>query len=138
MDKAGKLVGQVGYRTRLLLLGVLIPGLLILLEISITVYVENYGLPSVDSMRILLQQISQANLVPATLITVFILIISFALGFVGRELTFAISNIWLRQGHWPCRALDAISGEINHLYSSDRVRKCSAYILYSISLTDIL
>jgi hypothetical protein len=122
VQTATKFVNQVGYRSRLLLLGVMTPGFLIVFEIGTAAYLNQYGWDYAP-ISIISKTIANENLVMVAFVTLLILSVSFSLGFITRELTFTVSNIWLRRGWHPCRPLETTMSEIELLYGKLKVQE---------------
>ena len=68
------------------------------------------------------QKIKEFDLTTVTgLIAVFILSVSIALGYIARDIAFAISDLWLRRLWPPTRALPTIFAQIRLLYGDNNV-----------------
>lgn len=115
------LIGALGTYARLVIVGVWFPGFLILCELSYL-----YGALYLDKGDILFTSIAQRikefdSAVVTTLIVVFVLAVSIALGYVARDVAFAVSDFWLRRKWPPTRGLIKIFREIKYLYNDDKV-----------------
>src|SRR3954453_4026005 len=94
------LIGALGTYARLVIVGVWFPGFLILCELS---YIANVThLYSEDvSLLYLARRVKELDSgVATTFMVVFILAVSIALGYVARDVAFALSDLWLRR-KWP-------------------------------------
>jgi hypothetical protein len=92
---AANAVSKLGGRAGLALSSVLLPGFLILGETFSLYYFYNFG-PNEEKLA-LASDIMSRNFVLVTLLLLVVLALSYAVGFVSRELAFYISDLFLRR-----------------------------------------
>jgi hypothetical protein len=102
---ASNFADKVGSRTSMILLSVLAPGFLIVSEIVTWYYLKEFG-TELSTLTQSLDIIAH-NFLFSTLVILFVLALSFAFGFLSRELAFFTSDFLLRRQR-PGRAMEAI------------------------------
>jgi hypothetical protein len=121
IKEAQTLIGSFGTYARLVIVGVWFPGFLILCQASY-IYFRLFEPTDRNPFSFIAEKLKQydSNVV-STLIVVFTLSISIALGYVARDIAFATSDFWLRHKWPPARTLSTIFNQISIVYGEDRV-----------------
>ncbi len=119
-NEAGALIGSVGTYARIVLLGVWFPGFLVFCEVA-SVFFHCLQLPG-GPIGYIAEAMKPANTVIASiLIGIIVLATSIALGYVMRDIAFALSDLWLHRGWPPSRGLARIFRQIRFVYGRDKV-----------------
>jgi hypothetical protein len=117
------LIGRVGTYARLVILGVWFPGFLIFSEMGST-YFFLFRPSGKGLVGYIAETIKQLNSpVALGFAVVLVLAVSIAIGYVARDVAFALSDFWLRRVWRPTRKLSAIYAEIRHVYGDLKVKE---------------
>src|SRR5262245_33357838 len=108
IKEAQTLIGSFGTYARLVVVGVWFPGFLLLCQASY-IYFRMFGPSDKNPFSFVAEKLKEydSNVV-STLIVVFTLSISIALGYIARDIAFATSDFWLRHKWPPARTLSTI------------------------------
>jgi hypothetical protein len=121
IKEAQTLIGSLGTYARLVVVGVWFPGFLILCEFSYA-YFLLFGPGDQGPFGYIAERITEFDsAVVSTLIVVLIVAMSIALGYVARDVAFAISDLWLRRKWPPARTISKIFSQIRLLYGENKV-----------------
>jgi hypothetical protein len=121
IEEAKGLIASLGTYARLVIVGVWFPGFLVLFELNV-LYLRLFGQPQLNPFDYLANRIKEYNSnVITSLIVLFVLAVSIALGYVARDISFAASDFWLRRRWPPTRTLNAIFQQIQLLYGHREV-----------------
>ena len=102
IKEAQTLIGSLGTYSRLVIVGVWFPGFLMLCEFTY-IYFRLFGPSDKGPFNFAAEKMKEYDsAVISTFIVIFILAVSIALGYLARDISFAISDIWLRR-NWPPR-----------------------------------
>jgi hypothetical protein len=116
---AGQLLGTLGYRAQLLVIGVLLPGLLITLELSAVWAFNDEGRR--NAILALLPKDAESLAVPGIGVVLLIFFPAYILGYVAREMTFKCSTAWLRRGWPPARRASVILAQLRTVHGAGQV-----------------
>jgi hypothetical protein len=116
LKEISKLAGMIGSRTRLLILGVMLPGFIISCEIGVFLAAQDSGVT--NRMVVWAEKVFQSPIVSITLAVLLLLAVSYLLGYLSREFTFALSTAWLRRGWPPTRRAGPILGQLRTVYGA--------------------
>jgi len=120
------LMGSLGTYARLVIVGVWFPGFLICCELGST-YFLFFGPPDKGLFGYVAEKIKEFDSsIVSSFIIVFVLATSIAIGYVARDITFALSDFWLRRKWRPARKLSKIYAEIRRAYGDDKVNEVAA------------
>jgi hypothetical protein len=121
IKEAQTLIGSLGTYARLVIVGVWFPGFLILCELSY-IYFRLFGSSDQQPFMYVAAKMKEydSNVV-STFIVVAILAVSITLGYVARDISFALSDLWLRRAWPPARPLSKIFEQIKLLYGDEQV-----------------
>jgi hypothetical protein len=121
IKEAKGLIASLGTYARLVVVGVWFPGFLVLSELSV-LYLRLFGQQQTSPFDYLANRINEydSNVI-TSIIMFFVLALSIALGYVARDISFAVSDVWLRQRWPPTRTLTAIFQQIQLLYGHRQV-----------------
>jgi len=121
IKEAQTLIGSLGTYSRLVIVGVWFPGFLMLCEFTY-IYFRLFGPSDKGPFNFAAEKMKEYDsAVISTFIVIFILAVSIALGYLARDISFAISDIWLRRNWPPARALSEIFEQIRMLYGNEQV-----------------
>jgi hypothetical protein len=121
IKEVASVIGSLGTYARLVILGVWFPGFLIFAEMGST-YFFFFGPPGEGIFGHITETIKKYDSpVISSLIVILIFAVSIAIGYVARDLAFAISDFWLRRRWRPTRKLSAICDEIRRVYGEFEV-----------------
>jgi hypothetical protein len=121
IKEAETLIGNLGTYARLVIVGVWFPGFLILCEVSY-VYFRLFVPSNKGPFNFAAEKLKEYDsAVISTFLVIFILAVSITLGYLARDIAFAISDAWLRRRWPPTRTLPEIFGQIRLLYGDDQV-----------------
>ncbi|MDB5637853.1 MAG: hypothetical protein JWP51_2761 [Bradyrhizobium sp.] len=121
IKEAQTLIGSLGTYSRLVIVGVWFPGFLILCEVSY-VYFRLFGPSDRGPFNFAADKMKEYDsAVISTFIVIFILAVSITFGYLARDISFAISDAWLRRRWPPTRALPVIFEQIRLLYGDEQV-----------------
>jgi hypothetical protein len=115
-----KAMDEIGYRTRITLLSVLVPGLVLVSEGATAWYCHSH-IELASSSLIGLTQYIKDNAFVALLILILVLAVSFAVGFLFREIAFTISDAVMRAGVFGRDSLQGVLDRIKLVYGTERV-----------------
>jgi hypothetical protein len=121
IKEAGTLIGSIGTYARLIVVGVWFPGFLIFCELGSCYFRLFYSVEKTLFGYIAATIQSFNSTVVTTLIVVSVVATSIALGYVARDIAFAISDLWLRRQWKPTRKLSDIYKQIRMVYGEERV-----------------
>jgi hypothetical protein len=124
IKEAKTLIGSLGTYARLVVVGVWFPGFLIFCELSY-IFLQSSG-PSkqgpFEPFAYAAERIKEFDSsIVSTLVVIFILASSIALGYVARDIAFAISDFWLRHNFPPARTIKKLFGQISLVYGGNEV-----------------
>jgi hypothetical protein len=121
IKEVGNLISSIGTYMRLIIVGVWFPGFLIFSELG-TAYFLWFG-PRDQTLFGYIDDRLKAfdTSVVVTLVVVFVVAMSIALGYLARDVAFAISDGWLRKGWPPTRRLPSIYLQIRDVYGAEHV-----------------
>jgi|GraSoiStandDraft_16_1057320.scaffolds.fasta_scaffold346593_2 hypothetical protein len=126
IKEAGTLIGSIGTYARLVIVGVWFPGFLIFCELG-SCYFRLFCSAEKTLFGYIAANIQSFNSsVVTTLIVVSVLATSIALGYVARDIAFAISDLWLRRQWRPTRKLSDIYEQIRMVYGGKKVDHIAA------------
>ena len=118
---AGSLVGSLGTYARLIIVGVWFPGFLIFCELGST-YFALFGPPDKGLFGYLADRIKQFDsAIVSSFVLVFVLAASIAIGYVARDIAFALSDLGIRRRWRPVRRLAQVYAEIRQVYGDRKV-----------------
>jgi hypothetical protein len=121
IKEAKGLIASLGTYARLVVVGVWFPGFLVLCELSL-LYFRCIGQPQSAPLDYLAIRIKEYNNNLITvLIVFFVLAVSIALGYVARDISFAVSDFWLRRRWPPTRTLITMFQQIQLVYGRHEV-----------------
>lgn len=131
------LIGSFGTYARLIILGVWFPGLLIFSEMEST-YFFIFGPHGKGLFGYIAETIKGFNSrVVSSFIVMLVLAASITIGYVARDVAFALSDFWLRRKWRPTRKLSAIYHEIRHVYGDLRVNEVTdKYSVFKLGSDD--
>jgi hypothetical protein len=135
IKETGTLIESVGTYARLVVVGVWFPGFLIFCEIG-SCYFRLFRSAEKTLFGYIAANIQSLNSsVVTTLIVISVVATSIALGYVARDIAFAISDFWLRRQWRPTRKLSDIYKQIRIVYGEkkvdDVVRDYGVFVLVS-------
>jgi hypothetical protein len=126
IKEAGTLIGSIGTYARLVIVGVWFPGFLIFCELG-SCYFRLFRSAEKTLFDSIAENIQSSNsTVVTTLIVVSVVATSIALGYVARDIAFAISDLWLRRQWRPTRKLSDIYKQIRIVYGEEKVDDVAA------------
>jgi hypothetical protein len=121
IKEAQTLIGSLGTYARLVVVGVWFPGFLILCEFSY-IYFRLFGPADQGPFNFVAEKMKEYDsTVISTFIVIFILAVSIALGYLARDISFAVSDLWLRRTLPPARTLSKIFEQIRLVYGDEKV-----------------
>jgi hypothetical protein len=121
IEEAGSLIESIGTYARLTIVGVWFPGFLLFCELGST-YFGFFGPADQGLFGYLAAETKEFDSPVLTfLVVVFVLATSISLGYVARDLAFAISDFWLRRGWPPVRRLTKVYDSIRRVYGDTKV-----------------
>jgi hypothetical protein len=121
IKEAQTLIGSLGTYARLVIVGVWFPGFLILCECSYIYFQLAGSLEQQPFVYVASKMKEYDSSVVSTFMVVAILAVSITLGYVARDISFALSDLWLSRTWPPTRTLPQIFGQIKLLYGDDKV-----------------
>lgn len=138
INEVGSLIGSLGMYARLIIVGVWFPGFLIFCELG-SAYFLLLGPPDKGLFGYVAAMINEFDsAVVSSFIGVFVLATSIAIGYVARDLAFALSDLWLRREWRPSRTLSKIYAEIRLVYGDDKVDEVTAkYNVFGLARGDV-
>ncbi|GGD78151.1 hypothetical protein [Caballeronia grimmiae] len=119
LKEVGNLAGMIGSRARLLILGVLTPGFLLLCEALAVVFWTDIS--QQGALIAWLTKNFGSQSFALALLVMLVLAVSYVLGYISRETTFALSTAWLRHGWPPARYVSKMLEQMRFIYGSDKV-----------------
>jgi hypothetical protein len=138
VKEAGSLIGSLGTYARLVIVGVWFPGFLVLTELS-TAYLLWLGPVDQTLFGYIDERLTALDSAfVTTLVVVLVVASSIALGYLQRDLAFAISNAWLRRGWTPARTVREIYEQIRQVRGADEVdRVASGYPVFRLATGEL-
>jgi hypothetical protein len=118
LKEIGKLAGMIGSRLRILILGVMVPGFIIVCELAVFMAAGDDG---ADRLIAWADAIFQSPYVSVPLLVFLLFAVSYLLGYLSREFAFALSTAWLRRGWPPNRRASIILGQLRTIHGPERV-----------------
>lgn len=119
LKEIGQLVGRVGSRARLFILGVLLPGFVISCEIGVFLAAGDSNRPR--QLVTWAEETFQSPVVSGILAILLVLAVSYVLGYLSREFTFTLSTAWLRRRWRPTRRVSRILKQLRIVYGARQV-----------------
>jgi len=121
IEEAGGLIESIGTYARVTIVGVWFPGFLLFCELGST-YFQFFGPAEQGLLGYLVAKTREFDSpIVAAFVVVFVLATSISLGYLARDLAFAISDFWLRRGWPPVRRLAEVYGTIRRVYGEKNV-----------------
>jgi hypothetical protein len=124
LKEAGKLVNGMGTRARLMIMGVMFPGLLITCEL-IWLYLS-WNRPNQSILGFIIDALGELKPLVGFVFIVVGLAVSCAVGYLNRDGSFWVSNFWLRKGWPPPRNLPTLFERLRLIYGGDSVNQVLA------------
>jgi hypothetical protein len=131
LKDAGSIVASMGSRAWLMTMGVIFPGLLISCEL-IWLYVT-WNFPNQAVMPLALDTLATLKPLSSFLFVVIGLAVACGVGYLNRDLSFAVSNAWLQWGLPPCRPLANLFNQLRFIHGRDAIDEVAAkYEVFSL------
>jgi hypothetical protein len=121
LKDAEEIVSSMGARAWLMTMGVIFPGLLITSEL-IWLYLL-WTFPGQPILSPMVDQLGHLAPLVAFLFVVLALAVSCAVGYLNRDGSFALSNLWLKIGWAPARSLGVLLEKLQFVYGKVEVDK---------------
>jgi hypothetical protein len=124
LKDAGSLVSSLGTRARLMIVGVVFPGLLITSEV---IWLYLAFIHSTEStIPRMIDSLGTLKPLPGFVFLSIGLALACAVGYLNRDGSFAISNLWLRMGWPPARELRMLFERFRLIYGEDLVNEVTS------------
>jgi len=137
LKDAKSLIESVGTYARLVIVGVWFPGFLLFCELAYLYYI--FRMPQNKTLLVYTADALKTIESPVILTAAVILVLasSIATGYVARDVTFWLSDFWLKRGWPPTRKLQEIFLQVQHVYGQAQVDKIAAeYPVFRLATND--